>query len=124
MTDVIESFGDNDKQRLVANRVRASVQRGMVTMLNTGYKAGKRLFYPQHNMTITVPEPGSTFVVPEEVAQYLMSMPSRRRLQIVGQGQVPSNFTPPPGYKLVPIEKQDVLEDMNEDTLLVEPEKE
>jgi hypothetical protein len=78
----------------------------MVKMLNVGYEKGKKLYYPQHQMFITMPEPGAAFDVPAEVAGFLMSMPARMKVQRV-TGAVPSNFTPPPGYKLVPVELPD-----------------
>jgi len=114
---VLESFEASDQQRVINQRIRESVKSGLVPMLNVGYPEGKKLFYPKHQKTITMPKPGAVFHVPQEVASYLLQMPTSRKVQMV-TGPKPANFTPPPGYKLVPVEPiepeidaEDLLED-------------
>lgn len=116
----IDSFENADKQRLVTDRVKQSVRAGMVQMLNVGFKKDHRIYYPQHQMTVTMPEPGSVFLVPAEVAQYMLRM-FPRKVQPVHKGQQPANFTPPPGYILVPIEP--INQDVDESNLLVDSEE-
>lgn len=115
----LESFESQDKQRMIDNRIRQSVRQGMVGVLNVGFPEGKMIFYPTHQRKITMPEPGSTIEVPREVAEWLVRMFSQQ-LQYVQPGQMPANFTPPPGYKLVPVEP--VVPALDEEDLLVEPE--
>lgn len=101
---VLEDFNSMSKQRAMESRVRQSVKGGLVEVLNVGYEQGKRLFVPRHNRYVEMPAPGATFMVPREIAFFLMNMPMGKKLQLVRGGQKPANFTPPPGYKLVPVE--------------------
>ena len=123
MTDVqpIEQFGDNDKSRLMQQRVRQAVQRGMVEVLNVGYK-GVYLFYPKHQRRIAVPEIGATITVPTEVAEWMLRT-IRGKFQYVTPGQMPANYTPPPGFKLVPADESPIAP-MDEKNLLVDPQEE
>lgn len=115
----VESF---EAQDMRDQRIRMAVRAGMVLVLNTGFPEGKILFYPQHQMAITMPQPGATFQVPESTARWLVQM-FGKHLQLVNKNQLPANFTPPPGYKLVPVDPaQTVLPVPSDEDLLVNPE--
>lgn len=116
----LESFSDGDKQKLINGRVRQSVRQGMTLVLNVGYPEGKKIFYPKHQRLIAMPAPGATFQVPVEVADWLLKN-FYKKLQLVS-GKMPSNFTPPPGYKLVPADEAPSIEGPDEASLLADPE--
>lgn len=109
---VIETF---DGPGAMTGRVKQSVATGMVQVLNVGFHKGHRILYPQHMMVVTMPEPGATLSVPVETARYLVMM-FPKKIQYT-HGQLPSNFTPPPGYKLVPVTPADV--EVTEEELLM-----
>lgn len=113
---VLEDFNNMSKQRVMESRVRQSVRGGLVEVLNVGYEQGTRLFVPRHNRYVEMPAPGATFLVPKEIAFFFMNMPMGKKLQLVRGGQKPANFTPPPGFKLVPVEP--VQEEIDAETML------
>lgn len=101
----IENFEASDKQQVMTRRIQQAIKAGgMVKVLNVGHEKGKSFYYPKHQMsTPPMPEPGGTFSVPAEVAHWLMTMPYGKKLRLE-TSVIPSNYTAPPGYKLVPNE--------------------
>jgi hypothetical protein len=102
----IEPLTKEESAVAMQNRIQNDIQRGMIKLLNTGFPEKKRLFVAAHNMAVEMPAPGAVFEVPTAVADHLLRT-FRSKLQRV-TGSVPQNFTPPPGFKLVPAEEDQV----------------
>ena len=109
----MEVLIDSTKEEQMRLRVKDDVQRGLVTLVNVGYPEGRMIHVIRHQKVVKMPAPGDIFAVPVEVANTLMRMPHRAKLQRV-TGVMPANYTPPPGFKLVEVDSsEDEVDDFD-----------